>query len=173
MQFRCPNCQAMLVAEPELSGQLVACPCSHQMYVPVESAAVPAPKPEPPPPVLVQCTCGKHMRVPPNSVGKAVRCPCGLLLKVLKPGETPPPSPIPSIAAPSAPAQENWLQELPPVVVPSNADSSEFYRTAIPELDYAPEEPRTDYPSSEGAKKVAKMYMDEAKRSQSGRYRKP
>lgn len=46
--------------------------------------------------------CGRHIRVPDNSVGQQVRCPvCETMLTITAPGQTPPPAPPP--AAPPMP----------------------------------------------------------------------
>jgi hypothetical protein len=113
-----------------MAGAKVKCPCGQVMLVPAApsstfDSAQPSPESSDEK-VMLNCACGKTLRVSATAVGKSVRCPCGEVLQVNSPqdvsfaseeNEVPdsffPSTPQGSLGAMSS--SNDWLSEALPV----------------------------------------------------------
>ncbi len=183
IRYSCTDCQRKLLIKDDLAGQKSTCPCGASFVVPSVSAqpattqpksastqAVKAtasahaqPASDSSPPLLIACSkCDRQLRAPASAAGKAVRCVCGSLVLVPKPGEAQRGSTVVSVVDNAN--KGDWLSELPPppqIQAAASDRGAEFWY-----VDADPEE-LTPPPSSTAlpdARQVSHEYIRNAEK---------
>lgn len=89
IHFECLQCSRRHKVNSSMAGAKVKCPCGQVMLVPAApSSTFDSAQPNPPSSdgkVMLNCACGKTLRVSAAAIGKSVRCPCGEVLTVTSP----------------------------------------------------------------------------------------
>ncbi|MFK7736237.1 MAG: DUF1922 domain-containing protein [Pirellulaceae bacterium] len=69
---------------PPAGEQQTGRPVLDAVVLPTPAPQRPAAETPSPASILIRCSCGKVLRTPESSLGKAIRCPCGRLVQVTK-----------------------------------------------------------------------------------------
>lgn len=141
--FQCKSCQKRLKVQSTLAGKRIKCPCGQACSVPQAKSSSQAKatvaSSQASESNLIDCQCGRKLRVPAAAAGKVVRCPCGVKTQLpLTPApvlEAIPVQPPEAHGEPtttqSGNAEDDWLADLPPVQPASfqpTQDNANFYQ---------------------------------------------